>query len=186
MAVVDTQRRKAAAPALTPEAHARPTLRALAVVDGSAGAGRVIKYLIDLHRGGAPLDVVLLNIQPRPQEWRLRGYGWFARDAIHDRLINDLGRRIVASAARYLDSVGISHRDRIELGDRGETILRCVREEGCDLLVLADCRHRCDPAVARADGANLHRLGRMLRGRRCERPRCDRAARVAEASVFDP
>ena len=141
MAVVDTQRRKAAAPALTPEAHARPTLRALAVVDGSAGAGRVIKYLIDLHRGGAPLDVVLLNIQPRPQEWRLRGYGWFARDAIHDRLINDLGRRIVASAARYLDSVGISHRDRIELGDRGETILRCVREEGCDLLVLADCRH---------------------------------------------
>jgi nucleotide-binding universal stress UspA family protein len=116
------------------------TLRILAVVDGSECAGRVVKCVIDLYVGRQPIEVVLVNIQPMPQEWRLRGYGWFARDAIRDRLVNDLGRRVIASAARHLDAAGVSHKGRVEIGERGETIARCAREERCGLIVLAEPR----------------------------------------------
>jgi nucleotide-binding universal stress UspA family protein len=116
------------------------TLRILAAVDGSECTGRVMKCLIGLYVGRGPVEVVLLNVQPKPQDWRLRGYGWFQREAIQDRLINDLGKRVIASAARHLDSVGVTHKDRIELGEPGETILRCAGEEDCDLIVLAEPR----------------------------------------------
>jgi nucleotide-binding universal stress UspA family protein len=115
-------------------------LRILAVVDGSEGSGRVVKCLLRLCSGRGPIEVVLLNVQPQPQQWRMRGYGWFQREAILDRLINDLGRRVIASAARHLESAGLTHKDRIELGDAGETIVRCASEEDCDLIVLAEPR----------------------------------------------
>jgi nucleotide-binding universal stress UspA family protein len=113
-------------------------LRILATVDGSERTGRVINYLLGLHALRAPLEVVLLNIQSEPEDWRLRGYGWFKREEIRDRLINDLGRPAVASAGRQLDSAGITHKDRIELGEAADTIIRCAREEDCDLIVLAE------------------------------------------------
>jgi nucleotide-binding universal stress UspA family protein len=84
--------------------------------------------------------VVLLNVQPEPQDWRLRGYGWFHREAIRDRLMNNLGARVIASAARHLDSAEIAHKDRIELGEPAETILRCATEENCDVIILAERR----------------------------------------------
>jgi nucleotide-binding universal stress UspA family protein len=112
--------------------------RILAVVDGSERTGRVVKYLLELGLNRGPIEVVLLNIQPRPQEWRLRGYGWFHREAIHDRLINDLGERIVRSASRHLKAAAIAYRSRIEIGEIIETTVRCAREEDCDLLVLAE------------------------------------------------
>lgn len=115
-------------------------LRVLAAVDGSEGSGRVLKFLLDLQRRLGTIEVVVLNIQPKPQEWRLRGYGWFQREAILDRLINDLGKRAVASAARQLDGAGIAHKDRIELGEPHEIIVRCARDEACDLIVLAEPR----------------------------------------------
>jgi nucleotide-binding universal stress UspA family protein len=123
-------------PVKTP-AVARP-LRVLAVVDGSERSGRVVKYLLGLAAQCGAIEVVLLNIQPKPQEWRMRGYGWFQREAIHDRLINDLGGRIVASAGRHFEAAGVAHSARVELGGRVETIVRCAREENCDLLVLAE------------------------------------------------
>jgi nucleotide-binding universal stress UspA family protein len=97
----------------------------------------VIKYLL-VHAARAPLEVVLLNIQPEPEQWRLRGYGWFKREEIRDRLINDLGRPAVTSAGQQLDVAGIKHTDRIELGTAADTILRCAREENCDLIVMAE------------------------------------------------
>jgi nucleotide-binding universal stress UspA family protein len=115
-------------------------LRVLAVVDGSECAGRVTKYLLDLHARDGTLDVVLLNIQPLPAVGRLRGYGSFRRAEVDDRLINDLGKRVVTSAARHLDAANIAHKDRIELGDPVETIVRCTDEEKCDLIVLAESK----------------------------------------------
>jgi nucleotide-binding universal stress UspA family protein len=114
------------------------TLKVLAAVDGSQSSSFVLKRLIELSESRAAIDVVLLNVQPRPQEWRLRGYQSFKRKEIEDRLINDLGRKVVASAARQLDAVGIPHRLKIELGDPVEVIVRCARDEGCDLIVLAE------------------------------------------------
>jgi len=119
-------------------AERKSPLRVLAVVDGSENSGRVAKYLLDLHARDGAIAVVLLNIQPKPEVGRLRGYGSFRRAEIDDRLINELGRRVITSAGRHLDAASIVHKDRIELGDPVETILRCADEENCDLIVLAD------------------------------------------------
>ena len=116
---------------------ARP-LRVLAVVDGSEAAGLVTKCLLDFDARHHGIEVVLLNVQPEPQEWRMRGYGWFHREEVRDRLVNDLGRRVVTSAARHLDGAGIIHKDRVELGEPVATILRCAAEEKCDMVVLAE------------------------------------------------
>jgi nucleotide-binding universal stress UspA family protein len=125
---------------------ARQVLRVLVAIDGSEGTGRVLNHVLRLQQRYGGVEVVVLNVQPKPQDWRLRGWGWFQREAIHDRLINDLGRRVIAGANRQLDAAGIAHRDRIELGEAGETIARCAREEGCDLVVLTEPR----PGAVRA------------------------------------
>jgi nucleotide-binding universal stress UspA family protein len=97
-----------------------------------------MNYLLALAATRGPIEVVLLNVQPKPDDWRLHGYGWFLREEVEDRLINDLGRRAVASAARHLDAAGIVHRDRVELGDPAEVIARFAREESCDLVAVAE------------------------------------------------
>lgn len=114
------------------------TQRILAALDGSECTGLVMKYLIDLQRSRGTIEVVLLNVQPKPQEWRTRGYGWFHRQEIEDRLVNDLGARIVRSAGRQLDGAGIPHKDRIEIGETVDKIVQCAREEECGLIVLAE------------------------------------------------
>jgi nucleotide-binding universal stress UspA family protein len=133
-----------AKPATAPRAKERPAnsspLRVLAVVDGTECAGRVTKYLLDLKARNDAIEVILLNVQPLPEVGRLRGYGSFRRTEIDDRLINDLGKRVVTSVARHLDAASITHKDRIELGDPAETIVRCADEEKCGLIVLAECK----------------------------------------------
>ncbi len=130
--------------------EARPTRRAaetkprtqkiLAAVDGSERTGRILEYLISLAESGISIEVIVLNVQPKPEDWRLRGYGSFKQDEVHDRLVNDLGKPIVSSAGRTLDQSGIAHKDLIELGEPAETILRCAHEERCDLIVVSEPR----------------------------------------------
>ena len=120
-----------------PAAQSR-ALRILAVVDGSERTGRVINYVRGLHALRTPLEVILLNVQPMPEDWRLRGYGSFKRQEIRNRLVDDLGRPVVESAGRQLDNADIPHKSRIELGGTSETILRCAKEEEAELIVLAE------------------------------------------------
>ena len=113
-------------------------LRILATVDKSDCTDRVVEYLLTLRRLQAQMEVVLLNIQPEPLTGRLRGYGSFKREVIRERLINELGQSVIARARHKLDSAGILHKDRIELGDEAETILKCAQDEECDLIILAE------------------------------------------------
>ena len=113
------------------------TLKVLAVVDNSESTNAVLRQVHELSRNGS-VDVLLLNVQPKPQDWRLRGYRSFKRDEVEDRLISDLGGKVVESAGRQLSAAGLMHRHRIELGESAETILRCAREENCDLIVIAE------------------------------------------------
>lgn len=125
-------------PQVRPAADRPLALRVLAAVDGSAATGRVVDCLLDLHAREPGLQVVVLNIQPRPPDWRLRGYGRFQREEVRDQLVNELGRRITASVARHLDAARIAHTDRVELGDPVQTLLRCAGEEDCDMILLAE------------------------------------------------
>ena len=113
-------------------------LKVLAVIDGSERTGRIIEYALTLAQGGRPLELVLLGVVREPPDGRLRGYGSFKRDEVHARLKDVLGQRAVSAAARRFDQEGIAHKDRIEIGDPLDTILRVASEEGSDMVLIGD------------------------------------------------
>jgi nucleotide-binding universal stress UspA family protein len=121
----------------TSGATVRPA-KLLVVVDGSERAGRVIEYALGLALNGKQREIVLLAVGRQPDDVRLRGYGSFKRDQINAHLKDALGRRSMSAAARRFDQAGVVHKDRIEVGDPVETILRVASEEVCDLILVAD------------------------------------------------
>ena len=121
----------------TSGATVRPA-KLLVVVDGSERAGRVIEYALGLVPNGKQREIVLLGVVRQPDDARLRGYGSFKRDQINAHLKDALGRRSMSAAARRFDQAGVVHKDRIEVGDPVETILRVASEEVCDLILVAD------------------------------------------------
>jgi nucleotide-binding universal stress UspA family protein len=68
----------------------------------------------------------------------LRGYGSFKRKDIHARLADVMSERAVAAAARRFDQAGVTHQDRIEVGDPVRSILRVAEHEACDAVLLGD------------------------------------------------
>lgn len=114
--------------------------RILAAVDGSERTNGIVEFLTILTNAGQSLEVVVLNVQPLPENWRLRGYESFKREEVIDRLVNDLGKPIVDGAGQRLQKAGIAFTTRIEIGDPVDTIIRCSIQEGCGLLVLGDPR----------------------------------------------
>lgn len=121
----------------TTGATVRPA-KLLVVVDGSERAGRLIEYALGLVPNGKQREIVLLGVVRQPDDARLRGYGSFKREQINAHLKDALGRRSMSAAARRFDQAGVAHKDRIEVGDPVETILRVASEEGCDLILVAD------------------------------------------------
>jgi nucleotide-binding universal stress UspA family protein len=119
----------------SPQPAPRP-VRLLTVIDGSERTGRILELALDLVRRGLAVEAVLLGVVPEPPSGRLRGYGSFKRKDVHARLKDIMGGRAVAAAARRLDHAGVTHKDRIEVGDAAETILRVADEESCDLVLL--------------------------------------------------
>ncbi len=155
------------APAVSPAARTRPAnntpLRVLALVDGTEATGRVTKCLLDLYARNDAIDVVLLNAQPKPAIGRLRGYGSFRRAEVEGRLINEVGQRVVMSAARHLDAAGIGYKPRIELGDPAEIIARCANEERCDLVVLAEPKpSQVRQWLMKTSGLVLYSIGSLV------------------------
>ena len=115
-------------------------LRLLAVVDGTERTNRVLDYIVTLAQGRDAIEVIVLNVQTKREDARLRGYQSFKQDEVDDRLINDLGAPIVGSASRLLDKVSIQHRSKVLIGEPVQTILRCAAEEDCDSIVIGERR----------------------------------------------
>jgi nucleotide-binding universal stress UspA family protein len=107
--------------------------RVLAAVDDTEQADRIADYLIEGARDSIALHVVVFNAQPKPQEWRTRG---IAREVIRDRL-HELGQKATTLVAERLEQAQISAKPRVEFGDPADAIIRCAKEEGCDLIVMA-------------------------------------------------
>jgi nucleotide-binding universal stress UspA family protein len=47
-------------------------------------------------------------------------------------------QRAVSAAARRLDGAGVGHKDRVEIGEPVETILRVAHEEDADIVLIGD------------------------------------------------
>lgn len=107
--------------------------RVLAAVDGSEETSCIADYIVDRLGGSVAMQVIVLNAQPKPQLWRTRG---IAEEAIRDRL-QELGQKAVALTTERLERAHIPTKARLELGDPTDTIMRCAREEGCDLIIMS-------------------------------------------------
>jgi nucleotide-binding universal stress UspA family protein len=113
-------------------------LRLLAVVDGTECTNRIVDFIIAFSEGRAGTEVVILNVQSKRTDARLRGYQSFKQDEIDDRLINELAMPIVNSVSARLQKVGIICLSKAEIGDPVLTILRCAAENACDLILVGE------------------------------------------------
>jgi nucleotide-binding universal stress UspA family protein len=125
------------------------------VVDGTEQTNRVLDYIVTLAQGREAIEVVVLNVQSKREEARLRGYQSFKQDEVDDRLINDLGAPIVGSVCRWLDKAAIQNRSKVLIGDPAPTILRCAAEEDCDCIVIGNRRAEGIRRFAAAAGLTL-------------------------------
>jgi nucleotide-binding universal stress UspA family protein len=112
--------------------------RILAVVDGTERTNRVVEFITSLAARRTAIEVVVLNVQSKRHDHRLRGYQTFKRGDIDDRLINEIGMPIVASVSRRLDKLGVPAQSRVEIGEPVDVILKCAAEEHCDAVVIGE------------------------------------------------
>ena len=128
-------------------------LRVLTVIEGIEQTNRILGYLASLSGSGRTLEVVVLNVQERRTDARLRGYDTFKRSEIDDRLRNDVAAPIVSSAARWLDKANIDAETVIEIGDPLDAILATANARRCALIVVGAPRlSRLSGWLAKAAG----------------------------------
>src|SRR5688572_9949693 len=111
-------------------------LRSLAVIEGTEQTNRILSYLATLSGSGHALEVVILNVQERRTDARLRGYETFKQSEVDERLRNEIGAPIVSSAARWLNKANISAETAVEIGDPVTAILRTASAQRCSVIVL--------------------------------------------------
>lgn len=114
-----------------PMGAASPLKRILAVIDGSGRTSRVLDYVIGYAASVGPVEAVILDVHPVAAPGSLRG-------TIQTRTVGELTKRLAKGAARRLNHLGIVHTIRVEAGDPAPTIIKCAREEACDMIVLND------------------------------------------------
>ena len=132
--------KRTASPSAQPRSRepASNPYRILAVVDGTERTNHVVDFITSLAARGATIEVVVLNVQSKRHDHRLRGYQTFKRDEIDNRLINEIGMPIVASVTRRLDKLGVAAQSRVEIGEPADVIPHCAAEEHCDAVVIGE------------------------------------------------
>ena len=116
--------------------HTAKRLRFLAVVDGTEATNRIVDFIVAFGEGRSATEAVILNVQSKRFDARLRGYQNFKKDEIDDRLINDLALPILNSVSGRLQKAGIVCVSKAEIGDPVATILRCAAENACNVILV--------------------------------------------------
>jgi nucleotide-binding universal stress UspA family protein len=111
-------------------------LRVLAVIEGTEQTNRILIYLASLSGTVSALEVVVLNVQERRTDARLRGYETFKQSEIDERLRKEVCAPIVSSAARWLAKANINAETAIEIGDPLTAILATTDAQRCSVIVL--------------------------------------------------
>jgi nucleotide-binding universal stress UspA family protein len=127
-------------------------LRLLAVVDGTERTNRIINYVLAAARAAGTTQIVVLNVQEKREDARLRGYQSFKKDEI-DNLMNERGRSVVTSVSQVLQSGGLTASCKVKIGRPVSTILRCAAEERCDVIVVGSVGPETFPRFLRGVAA---------------------------------
>ena len=107
--------------------------RVLVVIDDEASIAPTLQWATRDAAGEAPLEVVLLAVQPKPETTRARG---IFLDKVRQHLQVTARQRLDA-AIKALTEAGIDHTVRIEIANETEAVLRSAREERCGLIIMA-------------------------------------------------
>lgn len=106
--------------------------KVLLPVDGSASAFQAALYLIDFIQKHGPVEVHVVNVQPKPQEWQTHG---MEKEAISDHLAVD-AHLALKPILHVLNEKNIACQTHTKLGDPAETLVALADELGCDHIVM--------------------------------------------------
>ena len=108
--------------------------RMLVAVDGSAGAERAVRRLIDLSQAlrDPAVEVHLMNVQ-RPLSGDVARF--VAGEALND-YHRERSEAAMAPARAMLGAAGLAFKEHIHLGDPGEQIAQVAHAQDCDLIVM--------------------------------------------------
>ena len=106
--------------------------KVLLPVDGSDSAFQAALYLVEFVRQHGPIEVHVVNVQPKPVEWQTRG---MEKDAINDHLAvaADLTMKPIL---QVLKEEKIPYQTQVKLGDPAEILAALAEELGCDHIVM--------------------------------------------------
>lgn len=106
--------------------------KVLLPVDGSDSAFQAAMYLIDFVRQHGPVEVQVVNIQPKPLQWQTHG---MEQDAIDNHLAID-AHFAMKSVVHAFNEAQIAYQTHVKLGDPAETLVALANELGCDHIVM--------------------------------------------------
>lgn len=112
--------------------------RLLAVVDGSERTNRIVDFIIAYGHGRSLTEVVILNVQTKRDDARLRGYQSFKEAEVNDRILNELAYPIVNSVSKRLQAAGITCLSKVAIGEPFAVITSCAAENQCNVIVVAN------------------------------------------------
>ena len=99
----------------------------LVPVDGSDNSKRVVQYLISLTRTIGPIEMILLNVQPRIDgNVRL-----FVSKEMIENYYREEGEAAMAGARQALDQAGVKYTAHVEIGQIAETVATYSKKNQC-------------------------------------------------------
>lgn len=108
-------------------------VRALVPVDGSANSDRAVRHLIRLARGGAPLEIHLLNVQEPIDAPEIRRFR-LPREIRRMQL--GRGADQLRPARARLDKAGIRYETHTLIGDVARTIAGFAQRRRCNEIIM--------------------------------------------------
>lgn len=126
--------------------------RVLVPYDGSVGAYRAIRRVIEMKETTHPaLEVLLINVQPQIStlEMMVDGRPSFVHKL--EEPLKDAGAQMLSAAQQMLDGAGIEHRSFVECGDPAQYIADYARTYHCEMIVMGS--EGMGSAVSRVPGS---------------------------------
>jgi nucleotide-binding universal stress UspA family protein len=107
-------------------------------VDGSEGSARAARHVADLAASVKDLEVHLVNVQSRGDDWMVRR---MIKPEELVKMEREWGEAAIAPARAILKTAGVACVDHMEQGEIGPTIARLAQDLGCTQIVIGTRGH---------------------------------------------
>lgn len=104
----------------------------LIAVDGSQHSDRAAQFAVDFVKEHGPVEIHLVNVEPKPLAWQTRGV---EPEAIRAHLAT-LSHETMQSAHAILKRADVPNRMHVRIGDVAEEVVALAEKLGCDVIVL--------------------------------------------------